>query len=99
VWAEAGAVHWLLGPSPEEILDDVDRVGAAPVTLDFVGPGGPWTVDASALVAKRRGALFRDLFVSEDGLFIRLQGHPILQLGRAESLTDGQTILFAVEGD
>lgn len=100
VWADPAAVHWSVGPSADESADgEHQRVGAEPVTLDFAGTVGLWTMDASALVAKRRGAVFRDLFVGEHGLFVYLRGHLTLTLGRVERVADGRSILYVLEDD
>jgi hypothetical protein len=97
-WAESAEVKWSLGPSVEVVAGDlVQRVGAATVTLDFGGEVGRWTMDPSALVARRRGARFQNLFVGEHGLFVYLQDHRILHLGRVERIADGRSILYAPE--
>jgi hypothetical protein len=99
VWIESGEVRWSLRPS-EELPDweEFQRVGASPVTLDWSGTR-QWEMDCTSLVAKRRGARFKDLFVSEHGLFVYLRGHRILQLGRAERVADGRGIIYAFEDD
>lgn len=100
VWADPAAVHWTLGPSVGEPIDGEARgVGAPPVVLDFGGAVGLWTMDASELVAKRRGAVFHDLFVSDHTFFVYLRGHLILQLNRVERTADGGGILSVCEDD
>jgi hypothetical protein len=100
IWIEQGKIQWALRPSPEAAPgDEFHRVGAAPVTLDWVGTVGLREMDSSALVAKRRGARFKDLFVSEHGLFVYLHGHLILHLCRLERVADGRGIIYAFEDD
>jgi hypothetical protein len=98
VWVEQAEVRWALRPAPAVVVGEgFQRVGAAPVILDWIGTVGLWEMDCSSLVAKRRGAQFKDLFVNEYGLFVYLHGHLILQFGRAERVVDGRTILYAFE--
>jgi hypothetical protein len=100
VWIEQTDVQWSVRPSPEPgAWDGFHRVGAAPVTLDWLGWIGLREMDSSSLVAKRRGAQFKDLFVNEHGLFVYLHGHLILQLSTAERVADGRGIIYACEDD
>jgi hypothetical protein len=100
VWIEQAEVRWALTPSPAVMVGErFQRVGAAAVKLDWIGTVGLWEMDCSSLVAKRRGAQFKDLFVNEYGLFLYLFGYQILQLGRAERVADGQPIVYAFEDD
>jgi hypothetical protein len=99
-WIEPDEVRWSLLPSSEVTVgEEFRRVGSAPVTLDWAGTVGLWEMDCSKLVARRRGAKFKDLFVSEHGLFVYLHGHLILHLGRAERVADGRGIMCAFEDD
>jgi hypothetical protein len=99
-WVEAAEVQWSLRRSADVSSgEEFQRVGAAPVTLDWAGTVGLWAMDCSSLVAKRRGARFKDLFVTEHGLWVYLHGHLILQLGRAERVADGRGIIYALEDD
>ncbi len=101
VWSEPAEVRWALRPSSVVAIGEgFQRVGAAAVMLDWVGTTvGQWPMDCSSLVAKRRGAPFKDLFINECGLFVYLHGHQILQFGRAERVADGRTILYVCEDD
>jgi hypothetical protein len=100
VWIEESEVRWSLQPTREvSVGEEFQRVGTAPVTLDWVGTIGLWEMDGSALVAKRHGARFENLFVNEHGLFVYLHGHMSLQLGRAERVVDGRGIIYAFEDD
>jgi hypothetical protein len=56
-------------------------------------------MDCSSLVAKRRGARFKDLFINAHGLFVYLRGQMILQLGPVERVADGRGIIYAFEDD
>ncbi len=99
-WAAPDAVRWSLDPAADEPAGgSIQRVGAAPVVLDFVDTCGLWPMDRSALVAERRGAIFSGLFVSEHGLFVYFRGHLILQLLRVERVVDSRLLLAANEDD
>jgi hypothetical protein len=67
--------------------------------LQFPNSAVPWTMDSSALVAKRRGAQFQGLFVNECGLFLYLREPPILHFGRVQRIADGRSILTACDSD
>jgi hypothetical protein len=56
-------------------------------------------MDCSSLVAKRRGALFKDLFVNEFGLFLYLHDHLIFQFGPVERIADGRSVICVFEDD
>jgi hypothetical protein len=100
VWAEHAEVYWAIERSAVFVIGkEFQHVGSPPLVLDWAGTVGRWEMDCSALVAKRRGARFKDLFVNECGLFIYLCDQLILQFGRAERLADGRTILYALEDD
>jgi hypothetical protein len=100
IWIEQAEVQWSLRPSPDVAAgEEFQRVGAAPVTLDWAGTVGLWEMDCSSVIAKRRGGRFKDLFVNEHGLFVYLYDHLILQLGRAERVADGRGIIYAFEDD
>jgi hypothetical protein len=78
---------------------EFQRVGAATIVLDWFSTIGLQEMDCSSLVAKRRGSRFKDLFVSDFGLFVCMHGHSDLQLSAAERLADGRSILFAREDE
>jgi hypothetical protein len=100
VWLDNNEIQWSLQPSPAEIApDEFQRVGCAPIALDWAGTVGLWEMDCSSLVSKRRGAKFENLFFNDHGLFIYLQGHLILHLGRAKREADGCGIIYATEED
>jgi hypothetical protein len=100
VWVEHADVRWALRPSSTVLVgEEFQRVGSAPVMLDWGGTGGLSEMDCSALVAKRRGARFKDLFFNEFGLFVYLRGHLILQLSPVERVADGRGILYILEDD
>jgi len=100
IWIEQTEVQWSLRPAPDAAAGDrFHRVGAAPVTLDWSGTVGLREMDSSSLVAKRRGAQFKNLFVNEHGLFVYLDGHLILQLCPVERVADGRGIIYAFEDD
>ena len=93
-----GVVDWSLESStPEPTTAEVHRVGAAPVTLDWGGQLGLWEMDCSSLVAKRRGAGFRTLFVGDWGFLVYLHGHLILGFGHVQRVADGQPIMYVYE--
>jgi hypothetical protein len=100
VWIEQAEIQWSVKPTPSVPAgEEFQRVGAAPVMLDWEGWMGLRRMDCSSLVAKRRGALFKDLFFNEHGLFVYLHAHLILQFGRAERIADGRGIIYVVEDD
>jgi len=100
MWIEPTEVRWTLRPSSDlPFGDEFQRVGAAPLTLDWEGTIGLRKMDCSSFVAKRRGAQFKDLFVSEYGLFVYLVNHLILHIGRVERVSDGKGILYVMEDD
>jgi hypothetical protein len=100
VGIEQAEVRWALRPSPTVTVGEgFRRVGAAAVMLDLIGTIGLCEMNGSSLVAKRRGAPFKDLFVNEFGLFVYLHGRRILQFGCAERVADGRTILCSFEVD
>ena len=100
IWIDQTDVQWSLRPSQEPAAgDEFHRVGAAPVTLEWSGTVGLSEMDSSSLVAKRRRAQFKDLFVNECGLFVYLYGHLVLQLCLVERVADGRGIIYASEDD
>lgn len=100
VRAELTEVRWSLRPSDDvTITEQFATVGSPPVWLDWGGWLGVREMDCSALVAKRRGSRFKDLFVSEYGLFVYLDGHLILQLLRAQCVETNRAILSVSEDD
>ena len=81
---EQAEVRWSLQPS--QALSDGEefqRVGVASTLLDWAGTISLREMDCAALVAKRRGARFKDLFVNEFGLFVYLHSHLIPSSARA----------------
>lgn len=100
VWVEYAEVRWVLRPTSEVVAGEpFERVGAAPVTLDWSGHIGLREMDCSSLVAKRRGAQFEKLFFNEHGLFVYLHGHLILHLHPMERVEDGLGMIYAFEDD
>lgn len=100
VWLERSEVRWTLAPSEEVPTGDgYQRVGAAPVVLDWGGTTGLRSMDASALVACRRGARFKTLFVNEMAFLVYFHEHLILWFGQVERLSDGQAIIYVCEED
>jgi hypothetical protein len=101
VWVEGTEIRWALKPSSAVLTEGktFERIGAAPLLLDWTTTLGLWKMDCSSLVAKRRGARFKDLFVSDHGLFLYLHECLILQFGRAERVADGQSIIYVYEDD
>ena len=97
---EQAEVSWSLQPSQAVSTgEDFQRVGATPLMLDWAGTVGLSEMDCSALVARRRGARFKDLFVNEFGLFVYLYGHRILLLCPVQRVADGRGIISASEVD
>src|SRR5262249_8963112 len=75
VWIEPDEVRWSLNPSPAVLVgEEFQRVGSAPVFLNWASWIGLREMDCSSLVAKRRGARFKDLFFNDYGLFVYLHG-------------------------
>jgi len=99
IWVYPGQVQWKITDTQPDIAgSQVQRVGAAPMIFRWER-AGDGCVDCSALVAKRRGAEFQQLFVNEFGLLVYLRGQLIWQFGVVRRTDTGQPILYVCEGD
>jgi hypothetical protein len=95
VFIADGAVRWSLTKSPPELQgDQIQRIGAPPVVLDFGGEVGETRADYSALLSQRQGASFSRLWVNEGGLLVYTRGHPILWFHPCYRLDTAQDVLF-----
>lgn len=100
VWIEDCEVRWSLKPSSEEVTDEnFERVGAPPVVLDWINSIGLREMDRTSLVAKRRGAHFKDLFAGDHGLSLYLQDRLVLNFGIARRLDNAEFIISVFEDD
>jgi hypothetical protein len=79
---EEREVCWSLKPSSEVLTDGgFERVGAPAVVLNWINTIGLREMDRSSLVAKRRGARFKDPFVGDHGFCLYLHDRLILKFG------------------
>jgi hypothetical protein len=100
VWPEGAEVHWqLVPPRHEPNRCAVFRVGSPPVRLRWLNWLGIREMDCSALIAKRRGACFHNLFVNHTGLFLYFRGHLVLQFHAVHCEADGRSMLYVCEDD
>ena len=100
VWIEHREARWSVRQSLDVSPgDEYQRVGSAPVTLDWGGTVGLSEMDCSTLIAKRRGARFKNLFVNDHGLYVYLYGHLILELFPVEQVSNGRSIFYVFEDD
>ncbi len=98
IWIEHTEVCWLVQPSHDVLAsDEFRRVGSPPITLKWANWLGLREMDCSSLVAKRRGARFKDLFVNHYGIFLYLYDHLIFQLSPIECVSDQQSIFYVLE--
>jgi hypothetical protein len=100
IWPDGAEVNWqLLSVVHESTADHARRVGSLPIRLQWPNQLGIHEMDGSALIAKRRGARFYQLFVNEMGLFVYFRGHLILIFQSVAVEADGTSVLYASEGD
>ena len=98
LWLEERAVRWALKPSTELCASSqFERVGSPPVVLDWINTIGPREMDRSSLVETRRGARFKDLFVSDHGLHLYLEDRLVLNFGMAQRISDAEFVIHAFE--
>jgi len=99
-WIEEREVRWALKQAAEvSVGSKSERVGSPPVVLDWINTLGLREMDRSSLVAKRRGARFNDLFVSDHGLHLYIEDCLVLNLGMAQRVSDAELVMFAFEDD
>jgi hypothetical protein len=100
VFVESGHVRWTIAEMPPGLKDtQVERVGAAPVVLDWGGEVGESPMDRSNLLAKRRGAEFKNLWVNECGLLVYTRRQPILSFHACYRRDTGEDVLHVCEDD
>jgi hypothetical protein len=92
------SVHWSLTSALQATSErQVERVGAEPVMLAWGPPIGERVMDRSALVAKRRGAAFKKLFVNDMGLLLYCHGRLILWFQPILRTDTDQSMLHVTE--
>jgi hypothetical protein len=96
----APEVIWDVAESvpPLECLD-VERVGSPSVLCQWRPGVGDHVMDRSALVSKRRGSVFKQLFVNEMGLLVYFRGHAILWFCAVRHAKSKEPLLYVTEGD
>jgi hypothetical protein len=98
VWPEGAEVHWQLVSSAQEPAGgQIRRVGSPPVRLRWLNWLGIREIDSSALIVKRRGAGFQNLFVNHTGLFLYFRGQLVLQFRSVHCEADGRSMLYVCE--
>jgi hypothetical protein len=98
IWVDGMKIRWRIYPATVESAGETfSRVGAPAVMFNWVKTIGLREMDCSSLVAKRRGARFKDIFINDSGLFVYLDGCPILEFGLAQVIDDGRAILEVSE--
>jgi hypothetical protein len=97
---EETEICWsVLESTDTQASGEFERVGAPPVMLDWGGAIGLSEMDCSSMIAKRRGAQFKMLFVGDVGLWVYLHSHLILRFAAVERVSDRRSILFVCEDD
>jgi len=99
IWVPETEVRWRLTEEyaePDE--GTIWRVGSAPIRLLWPESGSETEMDCSGLLAKRRGAVFRNLHVDHTGLYLYFQGHLVFNFHAIYRVDDGQNILYVGEG-
>jgi len=102
IWACPEELKWEVTKFAPVIPErDVRRIGDEPVVHRWrPGPAlGDHVQDCSALVAKRRGAEFQQLFVNQFGLWVYLRGHLVWHFGAIRRTDLDQPILAVCEDD
>jgi hypothetical protein len=100
VWPEEPEVRWHLGRRAEQPRPaDVLQVGSPPILIRWLQWQEVSEMDWSALVAKRLGASFRDLFVNDGGLFVYFEKHLVLCFHAICCDADEQSMLYVYEDD
>jgi len=100
IWAIPGEVGWdVVGDAPMANAADVQRVGAEPVVHRWATPVVDDVKDCSALVSKRRGAEFQQLFVNEMGLLVYCRRKLIWRFAAVRRQDLDQPILSVSECD
>jgi hypothetical protein len=100
IWVPETEVRWCLGEElAEPSQGPVSRVGSLPVRLRWPEPLGVLEMDCSALLAKRRGAVFQNLHVNHTGLYLYFHGHLIFEFHAAFRVADGGNILYVSEDE
>ena len=93
-------VRWRLD---EDLMEPSDgpvwRVGSPPVRLRWPDPAGVAEMDGSGLLAKRRGAEFRDLHVNHTGLYLYFRGHLVFEFHAAVRVADGRNVVYVCESE
>ncbi len=99
VFVEHDYVDWCVRPRLEtEIPKNARLVGSEPSLLDW-GKLGILPMDCSALIAKRRGATFWQLFVNEAGFWVYLRRQLILTFAPIYRTDTGSSLLYVYECD
>jgi len=100
IWVPETEVRWRLTAELAEPDDGtILRIGSAPIRLIWPEPHGELEMNCSELLAKRRGAVFRDLHVNHTGLYLYFQGHLVFEFHAIYRLDDGQNMLYVREDD
>jgi hypothetical protein len=100
IWPEEPEVRWALEPAGGASRGgEVCRAGSPPVRLWWLQWQQAGEVDGSTLAGKRLGAVFRDLFVNDSGLFVYFRDHLILCFQTVRREANGQSMLYVYEDD
>ena len=100
IWAGDVAVAWNVTEVQPQVDDsEVERVGSAPIILRFGGEAGDYLMDRSSLAKRRRGRLFRKLFVNEMGLLVYTDQPMIWWFGVVYRSDTDRRILYVHEDD
>jgi hypothetical protein len=102
IWIPGTEVRWSLAEQLPELPEPkINRVGAPPIRLWFPHSTSvsECAMDCSALLAKRRGAEFQNLFVNDMALYVYFRSQLVLQFMANYRLDDGSNLLYVSEDD
>jgi hypothetical protein len=100
VFVDDGLARWTLAETPPLLNEaELERVGAPPIVLAWGSEIGDKPMDRSALLAKRRGADFRRLWVNEGGFLVYTRKQLILVFHPLYRTDTGEDVLFVTEYD
>jgi hypothetical protein len=100
VFVSNAAVDWKLIEDVEALTQaDLQLARSAPVRLRWPEPLGVSELDCSAMINKRREALFQNLHVNDTGIYVYFAKHLVLEFHAVYRPDTGEDMLYVCESD